>query len=102
MFGQLQKIYVPKWRTNNFWEFSTSKETFKLLKQGTHFAKLPGAVSAPPAVDVCPAVIYHRHREAEWDLILPGAWRGGGSELWHSAGEDVAQPSSWTRTRGRG
>lgn len=56
-----------------------------LLEQGNHFAKSPGAMSAPPAVDVCPAVIYHRHTEADWDPILPGAWRGGGSKMWHSA-----------------
>lgn len=58
-----------------------------LLEQGNHFAKLPEAESASPAVDVCPAVIYHSHMEAEWDPILAGAWRAGGSEMWHSAGE---------------
>lgn len=74
-----------------------------LLEQGNHFAKLPGAVSAPPAVDVCPAAINHGHTEVEWDPILPGAWRGGGGEVWHSAGEaDVAQLSSWLGTRGGG
>lgn len=64
---------------NNFWELSTSKETFLRLEQGNHFAKLPGAASGPPAVDVCPAVIYHRHTEAEWDPVLPGAWRVEGT-----------------------
>lgn len=64
---------------NNFWELSTSKETFLQLEQGNHFAKLPGAASALPTVDVCPAVIYHRHTEAEWDPVLPGAWRVEGA-----------------------
>lgn len=73
------------------------------LEQGNHFAKSPEAESTPSAVDVCPAVIYHRHMEAEWDPILAGAWRAGGSKMWLSAGEaDVAQPHSWLRTRGEG
>lgn len=70
---------------NNCWEFNTSKEKVMLVERGKHFAKLAGAVSAPSAADVCPAVIYQRHTGADSDPILPDAWRGQEGEMWQGA-----------------
>lgn len=76
---------------NNFWELSTSKETFLWLEQGNHFAKLPGAASAPPGC-LSSSHLSQAHRSR----VGPSpAWclEGGGSEMWRSAGE--ADVHSW-------
>lgn len=92
---------------NNCWDFNTSKEKVMLVEWEKHFAKLAGAASGPSAADVCPAVIYQRHTEADSDPILPDAWRGGASEMWCGAvppaGEaNTAQLSPWHKSRGGG
>lgn len=56
-----------------------------LIEHRKHFAKSAGAVSAPSAADVCPAIIYQRHTEADSDQILPDAWWGREGEMWSGA-----------------
>lgn len=59
---------------NNCWEFNTSKDKVMVVEREKHFAKLAGAASASSAVDVCPAVIYQRHIEANLgpSCLVPG------------------------------